>query len=38
MKSPFHHIKHADKLFEHFHKKIHHAFAIFALAIIGMLW
>jgi|GEM_PF-2271785 len=37
MKSPFHHIRNADKVFEHFHRKIHHAFAIFALAIIGML-
>ena len=38
MKSPFHHIKHPEWLFEHFHNKIHHAFAVFALAIIGMLW
>ena len=37
MKSPFHHIKHPESLIENFHKKIHHAFAIIALAIIGML-
>ncbi len=38
MKSPFHHIRHAHKTFEHFHKNLHHAFVIFTLAIIGMLW
>ena len=44
MKSPFHfilglpgHIRHADKLFDHFHRKLHHAFMVFGLAIIGML-
>lgn len=38
MKSPFHHLKHPEWFFEYFHKKIHHAFGIFALAIIWMLW
>ena len=38
MKSRFHHIRQPERLFEHFHTKLHHAFAIFALAIIGMLW
>ena len=45
MKSPFHfilglpgHLKHPEWLFEHFHNNIHHAFVVFSLAIIGMLW
>jgi hypothetical protein len=38
MKSPFHHIKHAPELFDHFHRNLHHAFAVFTLAMIGMLW
>ena len=38
MKSPLHHLKHPELLFDHFHKKIHHAFVIFGLAIMGMLW
>ncbi len=37
MKSPFHHIRHAQELFDHFHKNVHHAFFIFVLAMIGML-
>lgn len=31
-------MKHPEWLFDHFHKKIHHAFVVFGLAIIGMLW
>ncbi len=38
MKSPFYHIRHAHKTFEHFHKNLHHAFVIIVLAMIGMLW
>ncbi len=38
MKSPLHHLKHPEWLFEYFHNKIHHAFVIFGLAIVGMLW
>lgn len=38
MKSPFHHIKHPEPFFEYLHTKIHYAFLVFALAIIGMLW
>ncbi len=37
MKSPFHHIRHAQELFDHFHRNVHHAFVIFVLAMIGML-
>lgn len=38
MKSPLHHIKNPEWLFEYFHQKIHHAFVFFLLAIVGMLW
>lgn len=45
MKSPFHfirdlhgHLKHPESLFEHFHNNVHHAFAVFTLAIVWMLW
>lgn len=38
MKSPFYHVRHAHKTFEHFHKNLHHAFVIFVLAMVGMLW
>jgi len=37
MKSPLHHLKHPERLFEHFHNNVHHALVIFALAITGML-
>ncbi len=37
MKSPLHHLKHPEWFFEYFHQKIHHAFVVFWLAIIGML-
>ena len=37
MKSPFRHIKHAHKTFDHFHKNLHHAFVIIVAAMIGML-
>ncbi len=35
--SPLHHLQHPEWLFEYFHQKVHHAFGIFILAIIGML-
>ncbi len=38
MKSPLHHLKHPEWLFDYFHKKIHHAFGIFGLSILWMLW
>lgn len=38
MKLPFHHIKHPEWLFDYFHEKIHYAFVVFTLAMIGMLW
>jgi len=38
MKSPLHHLKHPEWLFDYFHNKIHHAFVVFGLAMIGMLW
>ena len=37
MKSPFHHLRYPEQLFDHFHQNLHHAFALFALAIIWML-
>ncbi len=38
MKSPLHHIKHPEWFFEYFHQNVHHAFGVFGLAILGMLW
>lgn len=38
IKSPIHHISHPEWFFDYFHQKVHHAFLVFGLAIIGMLW
>jgi len=38
MKSPFYHIRHAHKTFDHFHQNLHHAFVLIVGAMIGMLW